>query len=269
MAEVDGRRRRWVAVDVMANMSTTGQTLYDEFGGKGLLVWLSLIQLAKRSPREGVVTFVSDDDLFMQLGLPGLLLVDERGVEWDLESLWRRLGQLKQTRRRRLGRVLEITLTNWAVWQDMTRRGIKAEQKARSRDRNRGDNTEPIEGTYGDDTTPITPPDLDLDHDKTSTSTADDEIERQAREKLAAREQALGPVANETAWLAETMKRIRETPTGPAPPSPSPTWPWKKLTDDNRCSKCDGDRWVDHPSDGGVVLCEACHGTGAAQPVAS
>jgi len=113
---MDGRRRRWVALDVEFTATPLGARLLGEFGNEGLLVWVALLAAAKRSPIEGTVRFHSEADLWGQLGI--------EAPPFPIDRFLMITGRLKETRRRTQGRATYVRLTRWEDLQQMTRRAL-------------------------------------------------------------------------------------------------------------------------------------------------
>jgi hypothetical protein len=130
-APMDGRRRRWFAVDVLVAHSNTGTRIQEEFGPAGLAVWVCLLAAGKRSPVEGRVSFTSESEAWQILGI---LEPDRLG--FTLEEFLDTLGRLKQTRRTpkktdgtRRGRVTNVEITRWGRWQKRRSDHTNASQK--------------------------------------------------------------------------------------------------------------------------------------------
>ncbi|MFH2072608.1 MAG: hypothetical protein ABIJ75_07155 [Actinomycetota bacterium] len=107
--------------------------LQEEFGPVGPLVWVALLAAAKRSPVQGRFTYTTVREAWDLLGF--IEPVDN----FDLEGLWRRLGQLKKTRRTRHGRVTNITVTRWKEWNDPESTRLRDQRNPRSGGRNTGE----------------------------------------------------------------------------------------------------------------------------------
>lgn len=130
----DAARRvtgQWIALDVNYAGSPLAVRLMERFGPAGPLAWINFLCACKRSPTPGSVAFSSEAEALAILGLTGVPLVDIHGSKWDLETFWRTLGQLKQTKRTRRGHVVNVRATHWQRWQDDSKREAELERKRR------------------------------------------------------------------------------------------------------------------------------------------
>lgn len=131
MNSLDGRRRRWIALDVEFTTNPLGSRLRAEFGNEGPLVWIALLAAAKRSANEGMVSFGSDTDLWHLLG------IDPPAFSSD--DFLKVTGRMKETARRNRGQITDITLRRWGDLQQTIRRDVATDRQARSRARIRRD----------------------------------------------------------------------------------------------------------------------------------
>lgn len=161
----DRRRRRWIAADVDYYATPLADAIRDRFGVIGLTVFDAFLRACKKNSVEGQISYTCVADFLGIVGLPGLQLVNEEGVEWDLEDLWRLLGDHKQTLRRRRGRVTQILSRRWEQWQNTT---VRARGESQTR-RSAATNTDAL----ADESEPVSSPDLDLDLDSDNDSDSD------------------------------------------------------------------------------------------------
>lgn len=152
---MDRRRRQWIAWDVYFNDGALGTGIRQRFGVCGITVFTSFLSACKKSSVQGQMTYGNDTEALAILALPGLRLVNEQGEEWTLDDFWTYLGQRKQIRRRRRGRITDVISTRWEQWQN-TPGGKKT---GRSEARNTGE----LETNTGDDNDIDNDPDIDPD----------------------------------------------------------------------------------------------------------
>lgn len=172
----DGRRSQWFAMDAWFFDNPLGVAIRERFGVTGLVLFIGFLGACKRSHIQGQIAYSSDLDALRLMGLPDLRLVDDAGAEWDLDTFWRVLGQLKQTRRTARGRVKNVKATHWGKWQESFERANEAARKRRSRGKNTPDDAPPLPGHYPDDAPPLHRTDSDSDNDSDKegpTSVAD------------------------------------------------------------------------------------------------
>jgi hypothetical protein len=141
---VDGRRRQYVPLSVRFADGATGTRILETFGPGGLAAWACLLAAAKRSSTQGVFSYSSEADAWSKLGLYG------HDMGFTFEAFVALLGRLKQTRRAKRGRVVDVVLTHWGDWNQTIKRETEAEKKRRKRAQNTGDNTKPLGGTEGE-----------------------------------------------------------------------------------------------------------------------
>jgi hypothetical protein len=138
--KMDGRRSRYVPLSVDFASGNTGTKLLGKFGHGGLLTWIAYLAACKRSTREGTFRYGSEDDGWRQLGLdypepPG----------FTLAAFFAYTGQLKQTRRTRVGRLTDVTCRRWGEWNNTWRTQQKHENRrdeGSQNPRTEGENTE-------------------------------------------------------------------------------------------------------------------------------
>lgn len=155
---------QWIALDADYFFSPLAHRLEERFGTAGLVIWPAFLCACKRAGRDGSLTFGSDADALHQMGLEGLDLIDRHGSKFDLDDLWRLLGQLKQTRRTRRGRLVNVTSTHWEHWQQERERELGRRRTARSRAIN--DRYATVTPSLHDrtDVTPDSDSDSDINH---------------------------------------------------------------------------------------------------------
>ena len=139
---MDGRRTRYVPLGVYFAHGATGTRLLKRFGHAGLLVWVCLLAAAKRADIEGTLTYASDGEAWLALGLL------EHRPEFTLDTFFTYTGQLKQTRKTRSGQLKHVKITRWEDWNKTWRTELEAEKKSRKR----GTNTRTLTGHYPDNT---------------------------------------------------------------------------------------------------------------------
>ncbi len=105
----------------------TCATLMAKLGPFGVLAFLSLCTEAKRSRIPGVVIVASEPDFWKQLGLYG------EPLDFTMDEFLKATGRIKQTSRRRVGRLSHVVLTNYGRWQNDYRRENERERKSRKR----------------------------------------------------------------------------------------------------------------------------------------
>lgn len=141
---MDARRRQYVPLSVHFADGSTGSRILERFGVEGLGVWACLLAAAKKSATQGTFSYSSEPDAWTKLGMYG----HEPAFSFtDFVTL---LGRLKQARREKRGRVVDVVLTHWGDWNQTIRRETEAEKKRRKRAQNTGDNTTPLGGTEGE-----------------------------------------------------------------------------------------------------------------------
>lgn len=132
---------RFARIDVDFMSKNTAQTLLDELGPWGPLLFLALILKAKDGVEPGVFTYTTD-----AIGWDRLGILDPP-EDITLDQFFTVTGRLKQTRRTCVGRVKNVTLTRYADWQKDSKRYEEAVKKRRSRARLAGDTTVTQQGT--------------------------------------------------------------------------------------------------------------------------
>lgn len=108
---------RWLALDAEFMFKPFPRRLLERFGPAGVVTFFAFLCACKRSPIPGRITFGSEIEARVLLGLEDLEFVDNHGEPWTLEDFWRFTGQQKQTRRTSRGRVRNVRATHWDVWQ--------------------------------------------------------------------------------------------------------------------------------------------------------
>lgn len=164
---MDGRRRQWIAWDVFFNNGSLGSGIRERFGVCGMTVFQSFLSACKKSSVQGQMSYASDTEAFAVMGLPGLELVNEKGEEWSLDEFWTYLGQQKQIRRRRRGRITDVVSTRWGQWQNTPGRP-KGDTRKPTSSQGNADELEPDTADDND-----IDPDIDPDPDSESDSDPD------------------------------------------------------------------------------------------------
>jgi len=138
--KVDKRRSRYVPVDVFVAFSPFGAKLNDRWGMEGLAAWMLLLAAAKREPVQGTFTFTSEAEAWTKIGATA--------ASFSFDEFLTFCGRAKQTRKTRSGRITYVEITGWKRWNDDWKRETQSRQKSRKR----AQNTETMDGRYGDDT---------------------------------------------------------------------------------------------------------------------
>ena len=129
MTANDGRRRQWVPISSDFPNDSLGTRLLDEFGIAGIGVWISLWTAAKRARVQGTVVLGSTElEAWSVLGLEAV----SDTFEFTLDEFLRATGQLKQTRKRRRGRIIYVELTRYEEFNNVPRTGSGRKQIPRS-----------------------------------------------------------------------------------------------------------------------------------------
>lgn len=158
----DKRRRQYVPLSVYFAQGKTGTRLLERFGRDGLLVWVLYLTACKANWVQGQLTYVSEAEGWMKLGLVGY------EPAFTLEEFFRFTGTLKQTRTTRSGHVKDVVCTQWIQWNYDVKTQLEAERKARKRAENAADETPDKEAL-----------EVEVDVD------VDDEVETRVREAAA------------------------------------------------------------------------------------
>lgn len=110
-----GAKRRWIPLSTEFPHDKTGTRLQEEFGPAGLAVWVALLTAAKRAHVQGTFSYRSEEGAWQELGIvePGFSLAD----------FFKVTGHMKQTRRRRRGRITDVQITAWEEWNEAPRTG--------------------------------------------------------------------------------------------------------------------------------------------------
>lgn len=133
--------QRYARIDVDFMHKRTANTLLEKFGPAGPLVFLALILRAKDGSPPGTFTYPTEALGWDRLGLPDL------DVGFTLDEFFTATGRIKQTSRRRNGRVWNVYLTRYADWQKDAKRYEEATKKARTRAHSTGDTNGTQPGT--------------------------------------------------------------------------------------------------------------------------
>lgn len=124
---------RYFRVDVSFFHKRTCQTLMRKLGPGGPLTFLALVARAKDGSTPGVFTYASEAIAWEKLGL------DPNDVGFTLDQFLDATGRLKQTSRTRVGRLTNVKLTRYELWQKDSERYEGAVRKSRSRQQNTRD----------------------------------------------------------------------------------------------------------------------------------
>lgn len=200
MIKGDGRKRVWLAMDVMYYGADLGRGLRERFGVVGLTVFDAFLRACKRSLNEGEVSYISDADFLSIIGLEGLDLRDEKGVPWSLDDFWTYLGRMKNVRRTHSGRITHVRSTRWERWQN-----------SRSRATNAGPLPTNSERDMASDKTGQ---DTDIEKDTDTDSYAHIEVPDEVWLLFATREldgrSGQDPIRSKVRWLQGTQRTARE-----------------------------------------------------------
>lgn len=211
----DSRRRRWYAMPVDWPHDNLGTRLHASFGNDGIAVWSALVAAAKRNHVEGTFTFATEEEAWHNLGLTPTV--------FTLEDFFRMTGRLKQTSKRRRGRVTDITLTRWEELQKTVTRSLEAERKARSRQRNARD--------IG-----VTDSDIDIDTDIDSDAPTRKQLDYLADLGYEGRPPASKREASKT--IEVLTARAERKPHATPPRNDPATCPHLAMDDEGWCSAC-------------------------------
>lgn len=135
---------RYVPLSVTFAHGSTGARLIEEFGAKGLLVWVCLIAACKRSLVQGQYEHVSDAETWATFGL------SQDPPDFIFEEFLRTTGRLRKTTQRRSGRILYVSLSSWEEWNKIDKRGLDSARKSRKREESRPDTTRTQSGHEAD-----------------------------------------------------------------------------------------------------------------------
>ena len=142
---MDRRRRQWVPLSVYFASSKTGTKLRAAYGRDGLLVWVLYLSACKRGWTQGTFTYASEADGLDKLGLTG------EELNFTLEDFFKTTGTLKQTSRRRLGDLTDVTCSHWEEWNKDVEREKDAERKSWKRADKTPDKARTVAGIHTDD----------------------------------------------------------------------------------------------------------------------
>lgn len=145
---MDKRRKRFVPLSIHFAHGATAEKLTAKFGNDGLLTWVCLLAAAKRATEQGTFTYVSESEGWKELGLG----YPRTPSGFTLEEFFTFTGQLKKTRKRRLGQLRHIEITVWGEHNDAFGRQNEAERKASKRAQNTPDSPPTLDGQSTDDT---------------------------------------------------------------------------------------------------------------------
>lgn len=128
----DRRRGRWIAFDASFFDGTLGVAIMEKFGPAGVTLFVGFLCACKRNLVQGQIEYGSTPDALSLMGVPGLVLVNDRGDAWDLQSFWRVLAAHKQCSTSRRGRLTQVKSSNWSKWQEGFTSQTEAQRKRRS-----------------------------------------------------------------------------------------------------------------------------------------
>lgn len=152
---------QWLALDAEFFAKPFPVQLRERFGFAGVGVFVALLCAAKRAHPQGEISYRDDADALRILHLEGASLVNDLGVAWTLDDLWKFTGQQKQTRIKREKTRIKCQLSHWGRWQETIRRDQAAERMSRSRARNTRNGVRT--GSEHDANTLRTDKDIDID----------------------------------------------------------------------------------------------------------
>ena len=104
----DGRRAQWFAMDIQFLHGKFGADMLDKFGPTGTTLFVGFLGKCKQGNPEGQITYTSEGDALVQMGVATLDLVNSQGEPWTLDEFWTWCGQRKQTRRTYYGRLTTV-----------------------------------------------------------------------------------------------------------------------------------------------------------------
>lgn len=199
----DARRRQWLAVDTHYASSKLALGLREHFGIIGVTVFDLFLRACKRNAIQGEVTYNSDQDFLAQIGMPGLVLVNETGTAWTLDEFFTYVGQQKNTRRTRRGGLTVVSSTRWEQWEN-----------TRSKARNIGPLPARNESNAGADNDSDHDIDNDLDNEGGIAVVADEvEIPASVWSEYAKRRFAMqspGSIRHPLKWIQATERKACE-----------------------------------------------------------
>jgi hypothetical protein len=142
--------RRWLALDadLMFNPFTT--RLDQRFGLAGIATWIAFLCACKRSPQPGVISYTTEVEGLVLLGLHHSRLVDNHGQPFTLEQFWTFTGREKQTRSTCKTSRRYVRATHWERWQKSLRREENTQRKAQKRRGHDGDTSVTSRARNGD-----------------------------------------------------------------------------------------------------------------------
>jgi hypothetical protein len=166
----DGRRAQWFAMDIQFLHGKFGADMLDKFGPTGTTLFVGFLGKCKQGNPEGRITYTSEGDALVQMGVATLDLVNSQGEPWTLDEFWTWCGQRKQTRRTTRGRLTHVESRRWGHWQHTRKRTQTDKQTSRPHPTN----TTQIQTKPADNATRIPAPyiysDSDSDKDISSSS---------------------------------------------------------------------------------------------------
>lgn len=128
MTAIDGRRSRYVPVDVLVAFSPFGTKLVDRWGMEGLCAWMLLLAAAKREPVQGTFTYTSEAEAWTKLGATA------SGFTFD--EFVTLCGRAKQTKKTHCGRVVYVEIRGWKRWNEAFAREEASQRMSRKRAQN-------------------------------------------------------------------------------------------------------------------------------------
>lgn len=122
---MDGRRRRYVPLDINIAFGKLGEKLLTRFGNEGLFIWMLLLPAAKKETPQGTFTYTSEPEAWTKLGAIATSVT--------LNEFFTFTGQLKKTRRTCVGRVQHVSIRGWEQWNKVWETEAARERSARKR----------------------------------------------------------------------------------------------------------------------------------------
>jgi hypothetical protein len=123
-------KRQWFAVDVKYPHGRTCVKLGERFGRDGPFLWACFLAACMRGSPQGQFVYIGEQEGLVHL--VGMTLL-EPGLGFSLDDFFTYTGQLKQTKKRRDGHVINVRATHWEEWQQRIKRDNDAERKAWNR----------------------------------------------------------------------------------------------------------------------------------------
>lgn len=160
-------KRPAIFVPLSVNIATgkTGTALLKAFGAEGIAVWVCFLAACKRNRPPGRIVFASDTEAWITLGLLDVDNSVDARPKFTITDFFKVTGRLKQTRRRRVGRMLDVSCTHFGDWNKTIQTEYERERKARLREESARDTTGTSLGTSPGQNRDL---ELELERDKSS-----------------------------------------------------------------------------------------------------